>query len=176
MLENCEPVRLSIDVFTVRINFNMNMSHTKEIPTRPIYDVLSNKCEIYKRALEQREKKLLWTWIYANLHTPSNPTFYENIRDTMWWRKKWTATVIHSPIDFLYVRKFGKPYIWGIWDNHTHMLCVGRTQQKMKFILRITMHFGPELNDIHMVNNNTSHKKIGSKKRKKFETAKSFTI
>lgn len=59
MLENCEPVRLSIDVFTVRINFNMNMSHTKEIPTRPIYDVLSNKCEIYKRALEQREKKIV---------------------------------------------------------------------------------------------------------------------
>lgn len=121
---------------------------------------------IYKRALEQREKKLLWTWIYANLHTPANPTFYENIRDTMWWRKKWTSTVIHSPIDFLYVRKFGKPYIWGIWDNHTHMLCVGRTQQKMKFILRITMHFGPELNNIHMVNNNTPHKKSARKSEK----------
>lgn len=56
MLENCEPVRLSIDVFTVRINFNMNMSHTKEIPTRPIYDVLSNKCEFTNVHLNNEKK------------------------------------------------------------------------------------------------------------------------
>lgn len=114
-----------------------------------------------------REKKIVMN---LNLCEPTYSSQADVLRKYSQYnvveKKKWTATVIHSPIDFLYVRKFGKPYIWGIWDNHTHMLCVGCTQQKMKFILRITMHFGPELNDIHMVNNNTSHKKFGSKQRK----------
>lgn len=130
MLENCEPVRLSIDVFTVRINFNMNMSHTKEIPTRPIYDVLSNKCEIYKRALEQREKKLLWTWIYANLHTPANPTFLRKYSRYNVVEKKMNSHSHSFTHRFPICPKIRKPYIWGIWDNHTHMLCAGRTQQK----------------------------------------------
>lgn len=167
MLENCEPVRLSIDVFTVRINFNMNMSHTKEIPTRPIYDVLSNKCEFTNVRLNNEKKKLLWTWIYANLHTPAKPTFYENIRNTMWWRKKneQPQSFIHPSISYMSENLANHTY--EAYEITIHTCCVlGAHNKKMKFILRITMHFGPELNDIHMVNNNTSHKKIGSKQRK----------